>query len=74
MPKIECLFCYEPIDIPKYIDLEEYEGEIVCKNCHTRASIKFANSPKPTKYKVVKEGAPREIKVITAIERPEKGK
>ena len=71
MPEIECLHCYTTVDIPKFIDTKNYDGEIVCKNCNTRLAIKFAGSLKPVKYKVVKEGIPRDLKILVVREENE---
>ncbi|MFC1911680.1 hypothetical protein ACFLXG_00775 [Chloroflexota bacterium] len=60
MLEIECLHCYEILSIPKWVNTDNYDGEIICKKCGSRLAIKFAGSPKPVKYKVVKEGEPHE--------------
>ena len=61
MSKIECLWCYKKLDIPEWIDTNNYDGEIICKECGARLAMKFVNS-QLKKYKLRKEGK-IEIKV-----------
>ncbi len=58
MTEIKCLACHEVLDIPDFVDIDNYDGEIVCNRCKARLAIKFVGSPKPVKYKVVKERPP----------------
>ena len=51
---INCLYCEEPLELPNWINIENYDGEVVCKKCDSRLAIKFARSSQPIKYKLVK--------------------
>ena len=64
MTEIECLSCYKVLDIPNFVDIDNYDGEIVCNKCRARLAIKFVGSPKPVKYRVVKERPPVDIRDI----------
>ncbi len=44
--------------------MDNYDGEITCRKCNARLAIKFLNSQKPVKYKLVKDGEPTPIKTI----------
>ncbi len=61
MTDIECLVCHEVLDIPGFVSIDNYDGEIVCSKCKARLAIKFVGSPKPVKYRVVKERPPKEL-------------
>lgn len=50
---IECLNCSKEIEIPKWIDTKDYDGEMKCPNCKSRLYIKFKGSEKPVKYKLL---------------------
>ena len=68
MPEIECLHCHKVLDIPEWVDTDDYDGELVCKKCKARLAIKFVGS-KPVKYKLVEK--PKE-EPSTIILRPAK--
>lgn len=55
MVEIECLLCEKPIKLPKYIDTENYEGEVVCQECQSLLYIKLVKS-KLQKYRVKQRG------------------
>ncbi len=61
MSEIQCLHCFNTLDIPEWVNTDKYDGEISCKKCGTRLAIKFVGSTKPVKYKVVKEGKPSKV-------------
>lgn len=67
MLKIECLNCCKPLEIPEWVNTDNYDGEIVCKKCCARLAIKFKGSEKPAKYKLV-EKPPKESIQITHVE------
>lgn len=71
MLEIECLNCQKVLDIPKWVDIKSYDGEIVCKECGARLAIKFVDSPKPAKYKVVEKPTEKE-NPVTVILKPAK--
>ena len=55
MVKIECLLCEKPIKLPKYVDTENYDGEVVCQECQSLLYIKLVKS-KVQKYRVKERG------------------
>jgi len=55
MVEIECLLCEKSIKLPKYIDTENYEGEVVCQECQSLLYIKLVKS-KVQKYRVKQRG------------------
>lgn len=55
MVEIECLLCEKPIKLPKYIDTEDYDGEVVCQECESLLYIKLVKS-KVRKYRIEKRG------------------
>ncbi len=55
MVKIECLLCEKPIKLPKYIDTENYDGEVVCQECKSLLYIRLLKS-KVKKYKFKEAG------------------
>jgi len=66
MVEIECLVCDKILKIPKYIDTNKYDGQIVCSECKALLYIKLANN-NVNKYKIVKNpraGEPVIFKVV----------
>ena len=63
MVEIECLLCGEVINIPEYIDTDDYDGQVACSRCKSLLHVKLLGS-KVNKYKVVKKGLMR----LTAYE------
>ena len=55
MVEIEYLLCEKPIKFPKYIDTEDYDGEVVCQECESLLYIKLVKS-KVQKYSVKQRG------------------
>ncbi len=53
MLEIECLVCKEPLQMPSYIDFDDYDGQVVCKKCNALLYIRLQYS-KVKKYKVIK--------------------
>lgn len=66
MSDVKCLSCQEKLDIPEFVDIKNYDGEIVCKKCKARLAIKFVGSHQPVKYKLV-EKPTREDKPVKII-------
>ena len=52
MAKIECLMCENWVEIPKFVNMGNYDGQIVCKQCKALLSVKFVGS-ELRKYKLV---------------------
>ena len=55
MVEIECLLCEKPIKLPKCIDTEDYDGEVVCQECQSLLYIKLVKS-KLRKYRIKERG------------------
>jgi len=55
MVEIECLLCEKPIKLPKYIDTENYDGEVVCQECESLLYIKLVKG-KLQKRRVKQKG------------------
>ena len=54
MIEIECLACGKTVKMPKYIDPEQYDGQVVCQECKALLHIKLVKG-KVQKYKIVKD-------------------
>jgi DNA-directed RNA polymerase subunit RPC12/RpoP len=52
MVRINCLACGKPLNIPSYVDAEDYDGQIRCQGCDALLYVRFKSS-KVRKYKVV---------------------
>ena len=53
MENIECLVCGKSLTLPKYIDTERYDGQVVCQECDSLLYIALADS-KVRKYRIIK--------------------
>jgi DNA-directed RNA polymerase subunit RPC12/RpoP len=54
MFEIECLVCGEKVQIPQFVDTNNYDGQVVCKNCTSLLHVKLVQS-KVRQYKVVEK-------------------
>ncbi len=66
MVEIKCLACRKTLKIPKYVDTDNYEGQIICTECESLLYIKLVKS-KVRKYRKLIDKKPMEIKVISAV-------
>ncbi len=76
MVKINCLQCGRLLKFPSYIDPEDYDGQIRCNKCKALLYIKFKSS-EVKKYKLIGKQPntyPHDIRVITAVPRPDYSK
>ena len=55
MVEIECLLCEKPIKLPRHIDTEDYDGDVVCQECKSLLYIKLVKS-KLLKYRFKEKG------------------
>ncbi len=55
MVEIECLVCGKTIEIPGYIDTNNYDGQVACQECASLLHVKLVSS-KVRKYEVVEKG------------------
>jgi len=71
MVELECLVCGKAIKIPRFIDTDNYDGQLFCHKCNLLLYVRLKSS-KVKKYKVV-EKQPKvkpDVKVISGIPRP----
>jgi DNA-directed RNA polymerase subunit RPC12/RpoP len=59
MVETECLACWKPLNIPKdiipkNIETDDYDGQVVCKECKSLLHVKLVKG-KLQKYKIVAE-------------------
>jgi hypothetical protein len=57
--EISCLICGKNIEIPQFIDINNYEGQIGCPNCKSLLRMRLVGG-KARKYEVVERGAKAE--------------
>lgn len=55
MVEIECLVCGKTIEIPEFIDTDNYDGQVACRECASLLHVKLVGS-KVRKYEVVEKG------------------
>ncbi len=55
MVEIECLVCGKTIEIPEFIDTNNYDGQVACQECASLLHVKLVGS-KVRKYEVVEKG------------------
>ncbi len=55
MVEIECLVCGKTIEIPEFIDTDNYDGQVACRECASLLHVKLVAS-KVRKYEVVEKG------------------
>ena len=67
MVEIECLACGKTVKMPKYIDPETYDGQVICQECEALLYVKLAKG-KVQKYKIVERKTRRvPIKEIVVV-------
>jgi hypothetical protein len=54
--EISCLICGKTIEIPQFIDTNNYDGQINCPECKSLLRIRLVGA-KARKYEVVERGA-----------------
>jgi len=54
--EINCLVCGKTIEIPQFIDTDNYDGQINCPQCKSLLHVKLVGA-KARKYEVVEKGA-----------------
>ena len=52
MVEIECLACDKTLEIPKSIDIDNYDGQLVCSECRALLHVKLIKG-KLRKYEIV---------------------
>jgi hypothetical protein len=66
MDEILCLACNKTLEIPQYIDTDNYDGQIKCKKCKTLLYVKLTKGI-VQKYRIVEKFKP-EAKPISVVE------
>jgi uncharacterized Zn finger protein (UPF0148 family) len=64
MVEIKCLVCGKAIQIPEFIDTNNYDGQVACPECKSLLQVRMVGS-KVRKYMVVEKKSKR---LTTAIE------
>lgn len=56
MVNIECLACGKALQLPQFIDTDDYDydGQVVCQECKSLLHVKLEKG-KVRKYKIIKE-------------------
>ena len=52
MVEIECLACGKAVKLPRFIDSDNYDGQLVCQECKSLLHVKLVKG-KVQKYKVL---------------------
>ncbi|MDP2731227.1 MAG: hypothetical protein Q8O55_12215 [Dehalococcoidales bacterium] len=71
MFEIECLACDQTLELPKYINMDNYDGQLVCSKCKALLHLKFVKD-ELRKYKLIERtrpGTPAKFN-IGWVERP----
>ena len=73
MVDIKCLACDDILELPKFIDTLNYDGQIVCPKCKAILYIKLVKE-KARKYKIIEKIRPESEPVrIVEIHQQETG-
>ena len=54
MVEIECLACRKTVNIPQFIDTDNYDGQVVCQECKSLLQMKLVKD-KVLKYRLVEK-------------------
>ena len=52
MGEIDCLACGKTLKMPKYINADKYDGQVVCQGCKSVLHVKLVKG-KVEKYRIV---------------------
>ena len=66
MIEIQCLACDKTLELPQFINTDNYDGQLVCSKCKALLHVKFVKD-ELVKYKIVERlrlGEPVELKVV----------
>jgi hypothetical protein len=64
--EIVCLACDKTLELPQFIDTDNYDGQLVCSKCKALLHVKLVKG-KLRKYKIVERlrlGEPVELHVV----------
>ena len=68
MLEIKCLVCEETVEIPDFIDTDNYDGQVVCQKCRSLLHVKLVES-KVRQYKVVERSYRAEKEILEELRR-----
>ena len=54
MVDIKCLSCDKTLELPQYIDTDNYDGQLVCQECKSLLYVKLVKG-KVQKYKIIED-------------------
>jgi len=72
MVEIECLVCGKTIVIPKFIDTNNYDGQVTCPECKSLLHVKLGGG-KVRKYEVVERKSPSSTVAESGLSRQSGG-
>jgi len=52
MVEIKCLACDKTLELPRFIDTDNYDGQVVCQECKSLLHVRLVHG-KVQKYKIV---------------------
>jgi hypothetical protein len=67
MVEIECLACDKTLKLPQSIDMDNYDGQLVCSKCKALLHVKLVKG-KLRKYKIVERVRPKNIKPTIIVQ------
>ena len=59
MVEIQCLACDKTLNLPQFVNTDNYDGQVVCQECKALLYVKLVKS-KVLKYKIVERLRPGE--------------
>ena len=63
MGEIQCLACDKTLELPQYIDTDNYDGQVVCHECNSLLHVKLVRD-KLRKYKIVENKREPDVQII----------
>ena len=66
MDEILCLACDKTLEIPQFVDTDNYDGQLVCSSCKALLYVKLTKG-KLRKYKIVDRSRSREQKLNIVV-------
>ena len=54
MEEIHCLHCQLRLELPDYIQVDDYDGQVLCSHCYALLEIKFRYG-KVQRYRIIEK-------------------
>ena len=71
MVDIKCLVCKKSLEIPQYIDPNDYDGQLFCHECNLLWNVRLKSSKvKEYRIAVKQPKITPNVKIITGVPRP----